>query len=84
MAVGCSDIDALFIRQMVNISEITKDLKLVVAAIRGKWERRAVDGCTWVILGQVAFVEGDLDKFPYKNDVISWHSNGTGHWGILR
>ena len=56
---------------MVNISEITKDFKLVVAAIRGKWERRAVEGCTWVLLGQVAFVEGDLDKFPYKDDVIS-------------
>ena len=69
---------------MVNISEITKDFKLVVAAIRGKWERRAVDGCTWVLLGQVAFVEGDLDKFPYKDDVISWHSDDSGHWGILK
>lgn len=69
---------------MINISEITKDLKLIVAAIRGKWERRAENDCTWVILGQVAFVEGDLEKFPYKNDVISWHSDGSGHWGILK
>lgn len=69
---------------MVNISEITKDLKLVVTAIRGKWERRAEPGCTWSIVGQVAFVEGDLDKFPYKDDVIAWHSDGTGHWGILK
>lgn len=74
---------------MVNISEITKELSLIVAAIRGKWERRAVkegnDKCTWVIVGQVVFVEGDLSKFPYGNDfVIEWHTQGTGHWGILR
>lgn len=77
---------------MVNISEITKDFKLVVAAIRGKWERRALketesgrnDACTWVMLGQVVFVEGDVARFPYNDNVIAWHDNGTGHWGILR
>lgn len=47
----------------------------------GKWERHAEEGCTWVILGQIAFVEGDRSKFPYT--VISWHDQGTGHWGIL-
>lgn len=67
---------------MINISEITKDLKLIAAAIRGKWDRHAEAGCTWAIVGQVVFVEGDKDKCPYE--VIEWHSSGTGHWGILR
>lgn len=76
---------------MINISEITDDLKLVVAAIRGKWERRALnptssgvnDGCTWVMMGQVVFVEGDRARFPYRDLVMEWHDSGTGHWGIL-
>lgn len=69
---------------MINISPLTRDISLVSSAMNGKWGRHAEEGCTWAVLGQVAFVEGDLDKFPYKDDVIAWHSEGTGHWGILK
>jgi hypothetical protein len=37
-----------------------------------------------VLAGQVAFVEGDLDRCPIKDNVMAWHSEGTGHWGILK
>ena len=67
---------------MINISQLTKDPKEFARALVGKWERHAEEGCTWVILGQIAFVEGDKTKFPYS--VISWHDQGTGHWGILQ
>lgn len=67
---------------MINISELTKDLKMIASALKGKWDRHAEPGCTWVIVGQVAFVEGDKSKFPYP--VMAWHDSGTGHWGILR
>jgi len=66
---------------MINISSITRNIEYIAEALRGKWERHAEEGCTWVILGQIAFVEGDRSKFPYT--VISWHDQGTGHWGIL-
>ena len=66
---------------MINISPLTKDLSSIAAALNGKWERHAEPGCTWVILGQIAFVQGDKGKFPYQ--VIEWHSDGDGHWGIL-
>lgn len=74
---------------MVNISVLTRNQELFAEALRGKWERHAEDGVTWVILGQIAFVESrtehtaeELDElFPYK--VLSWHTDGTGAWGIL-
>lgn len=69
---------------MINISALTKNVEYIAEAVRGKWGRGATEDCTWVILGQIAFVEGTLDKFPYKDSVIAWHSDGTGHWGILK
>lgn len=66
---------------MINISSLTRNIEYIAEALRGKWERHAEEGCTWVILGQIAFVEGDRSKFPYT--VIVWHDQGTGHWGIL-
>lgn len=66
---------------MINISSLTRNIGYIAEALRGKWERHAEEGCTWVILGQIAFVEGDRSKFPYT--VIAWHDQGTGHWGIL-
>lgn len=66
---------------MINISSLTRNIEYIAEALRGKWERHAEEGCTWVILGQIAFVEGDRSKFPYT--VIAWHDQGTGHWGIL-
>lgn len=66
---------------MINISSLTRNIEYIAEALRGKWERHAEEGCTWVILGQIAFVEGDRSKFPYA--VIAWHDQGTGHWGIL-
>lgn len=74
---------------MINISVLTRNPELFAEALRGKWERHAEDDVTWVILGQIAFVESkkahtadELNTlFPYK--VLSWHVDGTGAWGIL-
>lgn len=70
---------------MINISHLTKGVESFAAALNGKWERKTTkDGsATWVILGQIVFLDGDRTKFPY--DVISWHSDDSeGHWGILK
>lgn len=66
---------------MINISALTRNVEYIAEALRGKWDRHAEESVTWVILGQIVFVEGDKSKFPYK--VIAWHDQGTGHWGIL-
>lgn len=74
---------------MINISQLTKNISYLAEAIKGKWDRHAEEDGTWVIVGQIAFVESkqyrtadELNEFfPYK--VISWHINGTGAWGIL-
>lgn len=76
----------LFIGEMINISPYTKDIETIATALNGKWERGNVTkngkSATWVILGQIAFVEGDSSLFPYN--VIKWHAEGSGAWGILR
>lgn len=74
---------------MINISALTRNVEYIAEALRGKWDRHAEESVTWVILGQIVFVESkapvsvaDLNRiFPYK--VISWHIDGTGAWGIL-
>lgn len=70
--------------RITNVSELTRNIETLAAAVKGRWGRGASEDCTWVLAGQVAFVEGDLEKFPYKDNVMAWHSNGTGHWGILK
>jgi len=67
---------------MINISELTTDQKTIASALSGKWERKATADVTWVILGQVVFLDGDKEQFPYN--VIQWHDCGNnGYWGIL-
>ena len=68
---------------MVNISSINPNMRDIARALSGRWERKTVNGTTYVILGTIAFVQGDTDEFPY--DVIAWHSSdSTGSWGILK
>lgn len=68
---------------MINISQLTTDTKTFASALNGKWERKSVGNTTWVILGQIVFLEGNANDFPYE--VISWHSSdATGNWGILK
>lgn len=71
---------------MINISQLTKDVPSIAQALMGKWERKTVTKddrtATWVIMGQVAFVHGDESLFPY--DVLGWHGDADGHWGILK
>lgn len=78
---------------MINISQLTTDISTIAKALLGKWERKTTryedKDVTWVILGQVVFLEGDVEKFPY--DVMTdgngnklWHGEGSGHWAILK
>lgn len=80
---------------MINISQLTTDIASIASALNGKWERNSSrDGeATWVILGQIVFLEGDRTKFPYEvmTDLSSgvekplWHtSDGKGYWAILK
>lgn len=70
---------------MINISPFTKDQESIAAALNGKWERNTTrEGeTTWVILGQIVFLDGDKSRFPYE--VLTWHtSDGKGYWAILK
>ena len=68
---------------MINISVINPNLKDIGTALNGKWERKTVNGTTYVILGQIAFLQGSTDDFPFNN--LGWHSCGdNGYWAILK
>ena len=51
--------------RITNVSELTRNTETLAAAVKGRWGRGASEDCTWVLAGQVAFVEGDLEKFPF-------------------
>ena len=67
---------------MEFISPFTKDLKSIVNALNGRWGRVATKNATYVVLGQIVFCEGDVKECPIE--VISWHTDGSGSWGILK
>lgn len=70
---------------MIKINPLTTDVTAFANALSGQWDfKYGSNGdakATWCIVGHVVFLEGDKELFPY--DVLAWHGEGSGWWGIL-
>lgn len=68
---------------MIQISAINPNLESIGAALNGQWGKSDKDGITYVVLGKIVFVSGDIKKCPLYENVKTWHTDSKGGWGII-